>query len=202
MFAATGTLLPDPRAGKTGSEKAIELVRRCSVNHPLQPGDRDQLLTVLDLSGGTPALALLCGGSLESSNCIDFLHPAAPLGPVPPGALRGLEDPATAYEGECEISRWSIRRRLTAVEKVRIFGGRIASARPFIRQRRVFESVSVNLPQSPVSVEAVHIAEVAVWEVKDVMMASNTSSFDVSHAGHAYPLEVPLDGVSTHLLVL
>ncbi|CAM9896127.1 unnamed protein product, partial [Ectocarpus fasciculatus] len=194
MFAATGTLLPDPRAGKTGSEKAMELVRRCSVNHPLQPGDRDQLLTVLDLSGTTPALALLCGDLLESSNCVDFLHPTAPLEPLPPGVLRGLEEAATAYEGEGETSRWNIRRRLTAVEEVRIFGGRVAGARPFKRQRRVFEFGSVDVPRCPVSAEAVHAAEVAVWDVKDFMMASTTSSSYVSHAGQAYPLEVPLDG--------
>ncbi|CAM9957051.1 unnamed protein product, partial [Ectocarpus sp. 4 AP-2014] len=194
MFAATGTLLPDPRAGKTGSEKTIELVRRCSVNHPLQPGDRDQLLTVLDLSGAIPALALLCGDLLESSTCVDFLHPTAPLGPLPPGVLHGLEDAATAYEGECETSRWNIRRRLTAIEEVRIFGGRIAGARPYMRQRRVFEFGSVDPPRCPVRAESVHAAEVAVWEVKDVMLASTTRASDVSRTGHAYPLEVPLDG--------
>lgn len=36
MLATTDTLLPDVRAGMTSFEKAMVLIRRCFVNHPLQ----------------------------------------------------------------------------------------------------------------------------------------------------------------------
>lgn len=189
MFAATGTLVPDPRAGMTGPEKALELIRRCSVNHPLQQGDLRQLLGVIDLSGGTPALALLCGDLLESSKSLDFLY-SAERSPPRSEAVRGvLIDAATAYEGECETGVWNVRRRLTAAEEVRTLGGRIPGCASRM-QKRAFENGSVDPQPCPIAAQRVQEEETGVWEMKEGMMAPIPSD----RAGRRYPLEVPQDG--------
>ena len=189
MFAATGTLAPDPRAGMTGSEKALELIRRCSVNHPLQQGDLDQLLIVMDLSGGTPALALLCGDFLESSKSLHFLYSEERLPILPEKVIDLLEDAATAYEYECETGVWHARRRLTAAEEARTFGGQIPG-RASKLQKPAFEHGLVDLPSCPITDRRVNEEETGVWKMKGGLMAAPPAKEE----GRQYPLEIPQDG--------
>ena len=190
MYAATGTLVPDPRAGMTGSEKALELIRRCSVNHPLQQGDVRQLLNAVDLSGGTPALALLCGDLLESSSSLDFLYSAERLPLSCSEEVLGvLEEAALAYEGECEAGAWNARRRLTPAEELRALGGR-ASGRASKRHKPTFEHGLTNLETCPITDQRVQEEETGVWEMTERLIVTVPSK----KPERPYPLEVPQDG--------
>lgn len=74
MFAATGTLLHDPSVRMCGSEMAMEFVRRCFVNHPLEEGAPEHIFNILSLSGLNPSLAILCKDLVRSSKELDFLY--------------------------------------------------------------------------------------------------------------------------------
>ncbi|CAM9858519.1 unnamed protein product [Ectocarpus sp. 6 AP-2014] len=192
MFAATGTSLPDTRAGMTGAEKASELVRQCFVNHPLPDGDRDQLLRVLELSGENPALALLCGDLLESTAGLHFLHNGTHSLTLPREASTTLEHAEIAYEWESRHRPWNRRRRLAVAEEVRMLGGRV----PMKTQKRSIEHRCVKIPPCPVSAQEVQAAEADVWEMKDCgvederLAASRGGS---NQAVSSYPLNVPHD---------
>ncbi|CAM9681753.1 unnamed protein product, partial [Ectocarpus sp. 8 AP-2014] len=192
MFAATGTSLPDTRAGMTGAEKASELVRQCFVNHPLPDGDRDQLLRVLELSGENPALALLCGDLLESTAGLHFLHSVTHSFTLPREASTTLEHAEIVYEWESRHLPWNRRRRLAVAEEVRMLGGRV----PTKPQKRSIEHRCVKLPPCPVSAQEVQAAEADVWEMKDCgvedepLAASRGGS---NQAVSSYPLNVPHD---------
>ena len=200
MFAATSTSVPDPRAGMTGSERALELVRRCFINHPLQQGDLRQLLSVVDLSGGTPALALLCGDLLESSASLDFLYSAERLPSLSQRVPTILEDAATAYEGECEASVFNVRRRLKAAEEVGTLGGRVPG-RASNMQKHAFEHGLVDLERCRVTARRVEAEESGVWEMKEGLVAQRARkrikgavSTPSDTQRRPYPLEVPRDG--------
>ena len=190
MYAATSTLMPDLRAGMTGSEKAMELVRRCFVNHPLPQDDQHQLVEVLlGLAGSNPALALLCGDLFDSSRRLHFLHSQSPLPVIPSGVAGALADAGTAYRGACP---WNGRQRLTAAEEIRMLGGRAP-------QRRVLDPkhpLEYDLPSCPISAKHVHAAENNLLRTRDTF-ASRTSADGAisatssSEVANPYPLSVP-----------
>ncbi|CAM9964866.1 unnamed protein product, partial [Scytosiphon promiscuus] len=183
MFAATDSMLPDPRAGMTGSEKASELIRSCFVSHPLQQDDRTRLLRVLDLSGMNPALALLCGDLLESSAGLGFLHKAKRIA-LPPGATIALEHAGTVYVDECDRLPWHRRRRLTVAEEERVLGGQV----PMKSNPQLLQHRSVKPPRCPVEVSDVNKAEADVKREKGIPICS-------AHGNETrpYPLKVPQD---------
>jgi hypothetical protein len=43
LYAATSSLLPDPRVGMTGDEWAMELLRQCFLNRPLSSAEREHV---------------------------------------------------------------------------------------------------------------------------------------------------------------
>ncbi|CAM9434131.1 unnamed protein product, partial [Hapterophycus canaliculatus] len=194
MFAATGSMIPEPRTGMTGSEKASELIRGCFVNHPLHEGDRDRLLRVLDLSGQDPALALLCGDLLESSTGLAFLHNVDLLPAFPPdAATTALEHAKIAYEFECATLPRHHRRRLTLAEEERTMGGRV----PMGSYTEVMVHNFVELPHCPISAQQVDSAEANVSKRKDAVASSteeNGCRLSRSHVGvPPYPLKMPQD---------
>ena len=190
MFAATDTLVADPRAGMTGSEKAVELIRRSSVNHPLQQGDERQLLSVIRLSGGNPALALLCGDLLQSSRSLGFLYSAEEQLPTFSEHVLGLlKDAATAYAGERKARVPNLRRQLTAAEELRTLGGRMRG-RASLWQHPAFEYGAVDLQSCPVTDDRVQEEETGVWEMRERLMVAPPSK----KPERPYPLEVPQDG--------
>lgn len=200
MFSATGTLLPDIRAGMAGSEKAMELVRRCMVNHPLQDSDKKQLSSIIELSGLNPALALLCGDLLASSTELIFLHCLKPQAAVPPALGDVLDDASTAYQGECAALEWNRRRRLTATEEIRVLGGRGGGLRVLPGHGRALPAYgSVVLPNCPVSAAEVAAVEVELWNMKDILVSTGSNENKGHMCGTAgetmqpYPLRVPRD---------
>eukprot|EP00903_Cladosiphon_okamuranus_P011180 g10551.t1 len=200
MFAATGTFVPDPLAGMTGSEKALELIRRCFVNRPLQQGDIRQLLNVIDLSGGTPALALLCGDLLESSRSLEFLYSEERCPSFSPKVYSILEEAATAYESECDGSVFNVRRRLTAEEEERALGGRIPGLASRM-QKHAFDHGFVNLQRCRITDELVQREEIGVWEMNEGLMVRHASKKREAvvptccdKSRRPYPLQVPQDG--------
>ena len=60
LYAATGTLLPEPRLGITGGEAAMNLVRQSWVNRALNEDEQMQVKSIIKLAWHTPALVLLC----------------------------------------------------------------------------------------------------------------------------------------------
>lgn len=192
MYAATSTLLPDVRAGMTGSEKAMALVRRCFVNHPLSHDDQHQLLEVLlGLAGSNPALALLCGDLFESSVRLHFLHSQSTQPVMPPGVAGTLADAATAYRGALP---WNIRRRLTASEESRILGGRVPGSRALNPTRDLEEC---DLQPCPISGKRVQAAEDALLRTRDIFASRSCADGTVAVAPSSevqsppYPLQKP-----------
>lgn len=191
MYAATGTLLPDPRAGMTGSEKVAELVRRCFVNRSLQKGDRQRLLRVLGLSGLNPALALLCGDLLESSMNLNVLHREEPK-QLPREATKALEHAAIAYEGDCAALPWHQRRRRRGAEEVRVLGWRVST--PSKLHECSFEHTSAKLPRTLISAQQVQAVEINLQKVKDALLSAGDNKRRVASSDdtvHPYPLTVP-----------
>lgn len=177
----------------TGSEKAMELVRRCFVNHPLSDGDQDQLLRIAELSGWNPALALVCGDLMRSSEDLHFLHSSQGKSEMRDGAKWAsiMEDASTAYEGECVNLAWNQRRRLTPAEEMRVFGRRLRGARTTSGATRVVPRFgSVNLTNSLVREEQVEELEVELWGMRDVF-GSEAPTGD--EALRPYPLSIPHD---------
>ena len=72
--ASVSSTVPDPRAGMSGKELAIQLVRQCFVNTPLSEYDVNLCCNVANLCGDVPALFLVCELLLASSQQLSFLH--------------------------------------------------------------------------------------------------------------------------------
>ncbi len=60
LYAATCCLLPEPASRQSGSQTALQLLRQCWTNQPLQPEELQQLVSVAQLGGHlAPGLHLL-----------------------------------------------------------------------------------------------------------------------------------------------
>ena len=168
LYAASGTLLPEPRSRMSGSEKALELVRRCFVNHPLAEGDIDQLMRIIELSGHNAALAIICGNVLKCSEELKFLHSTGnafnlvdnkPLGL----SLKGAE---TAYESECASREWNRRRRLKPFEEMQMLGRHSSRIQTLPAGGRIMPTYgSVKLQPCAITSNDVAAAERALWKV-------------------------------------
>lgn len=132
LYAATGGLLPEARAGMTGGEHALELVRQCWVNRPLTAAERRNLEVLARFSSMTPATALLCDEVCRSSRELTFLHEAASDESAHAGAdgacVGGQGGPlvnvlaATEYQLPSPIAPRNARLKLTADEEERCLG--------------------------------------------------------------------------------
>lgn len=166
VFAATGSVLRDLRAGMVGHEKACELVRGCFVNHPLPEVDRDRVLRVLDLSSENAALVLLCGDLLESSTSLAFLHNEQSPVALPSEAITAVHHAKIVYQNECVALPWHRRRRLSVAEEVRVLGRRV----PMMRERSLSLKVA-SLPHRPVSAKELQEA----WQLENGVVVDEIS---------------------------
>ncbi|CAN0036131.1 unnamed protein product, partial [Scytosiphon promiscuus] len=194
IFAATGSKLPDVRAGMTGHEKSSDLVRGCFVNHPLPDVDRDRLLRVLSLSGQNSALTLLCADLLESSTSLWFLHNVQAPAPLPSQAITATEHAKVVYRSECSTLPWHRRRRLSIAEEIRLFGRRV----PTLSEKRPPLTGSViNLPRCPSNPRQVKGAERLVWQLEDrIGLDTEVDGYLMTGADEGmdpFPLHLPAD---------
>ena len=175
LYAASGTLLPEPRSRMTGSEKALELVRRCSVNHPLAEGCREQLMRIIELSGHNATLAIICGNILKCSEELNFLHSTGKAFNLEKAKSLGLylKDAETAYESECASSEWHWRRRLRPFEEMRILGRHSSRIRKQVAGGRIMPAYgTVKLLPCVIGANDVAATERALWNVTQDLRAT------------------------------
>ncbi|CAM9849170.1 unnamed protein product [Discosporangium mesarthrocarpum] len=130
LYAATGTLLPEPRVNMTGSEAAMELLRQSFTNRPLLREDRAQLQQITHLSGLCPGLMMLSRDLLKSSESLAFLHDDPVTHDDPMATVPDLSGARAAYFHESAKFPWNARRQLTREEEMRVLGMLVPLSNP------------------------------------------------------------------------
>jgi hypothetical protein len=75
LYAASSTLLPEPRSQLTGAATAMQLVKHSWTNEPLSTEQQQHLQDISTLGGFlAPALKLLCHDLAASSSQLQHLH--------------------------------------------------------------------------------------------------------------------------------
>ncbi|GIL51275.1 hypothetical protein Vafri_7114, partial [Volvox africanus] len=128
LYAATGTLLPEPLSNCTGGQTAMELLRQCWSDRPLSTEALRQLRSVDQLGGHlTPGLRLLARELEASAEQLRLLHEATE-GTSSPGIGVSDADAGTSYFQErqsiLQPGGWGPNPRglLTASEERRTLG--------------------------------------------------------------------------------
>ena len=121
LSAATGTAVPEAGSQQTGEELAIELVRQCWVNHPLDDEEIKQLQSVASFGQLVPALPLVCHELDMSAREMSFLHPEKRLSAkdykLPP--LEFNSDAATEYTQRKQAMQLNAHELLSPDEETR-----------------------------------------------------------------------------------
>lgn len=98
LYAATGTLLPEPCSQATGAHTAVTLLRHSWVHRPLKQGEKRQLQATAALGGHlVPALHVLVAEQQLSSAEVEFLH-------QPDDEPRLDSKPASAQPGAQQVA--------------------------------------------------------------------------------------------------
>jgi hypothetical protein len=128
LHAATGTRLSEARTRMTGGERAAQLLRQCSVNHPYTDLELDRLHNVRQFGGAAAALLPLCDMLERRSQGLAFLH-ATPAAPAPgPGheylaaTACGVSEAAMAWATQVRQGMHNPRAWLTRDEQRRVLG--------------------------------------------------------------------------------
>jgi hypothetical protein len=183
LYAASNSLtIPEPRAGMSGAERSIELVRQCFVNAPLSTFAADLCRNVAHLAVGEHALFLVCELLLATARQLDFLHvhvhkPGAEgsgdgatavsspsvesTRPQPPLDSRTSSNHKSAYLLSVRRGMCNARRLLTDEEEKQVFGCRGAAPPPPARVvlRRAGTLVGIDLEELPIAPSYVQEAE-------------------------------------------
>ena len=97
LYAATGSLLPEPGSALTGAQLAMDLVRQCWTNRPLHNSELEQLESVgrlgRHMAAGLPLLTHELRAAAAQLNDLHFPY-GVPDGTLPP--VLGCDD-GTAY---------------------------------------------------------------------------------------------------------
>lgn len=170
LYAATGSLLPEPGTQAIAAQTAMRLVRECCVNRPLSPAELRQLQSVALLGGHMAAgLRLLVHELQASASQLNSLHfPDGAPGHAQPPALQ--DDWATCYlqEKQQALSSGHANPRLllSPLEEERALGYRLGvptPAPPVWKRLRLFQPVHV--PGCPVPADAVFRTERALEDL-------------------------------------
>ncbi|KAI8841476.1 hypothetical protein BJ741DRAFT_701608 [Chytriomyces cf. hyalinus JEL632] len=127
ISSTSGTLLRDPCYNMTGSELAIQFLRECWLNMPLNERQVDALEDVMQFSYREPAVAVLCNHIKFSASQLGFLFSEASDGTTG-GAKEFSEDFLKAAVASCtqlakyHSSEENARRRLSHFELTPSFG--------------------------------------------------------------------------------
>ena len=114
LYAATGSLLPEMRMKMTGEEVAMQMLRQCWTNRPLEPTDGYARLENLSkLCQHSPGLSLLSYEIGKSSLQTSFLHQTDDT---------KIEFPVDASNDYVQRKLpWNLRSTLTSNEEFRVF---------------------------------------------------------------------------------
>ncbi|KAG2496538.1 hypothetical protein HYH03_005361 [Edaphochlamys debaryana] len=159
LYAATGTLLPEPASQATGSQTAMTLLRQCWGTRPLSRAELQHLRSVARLGGHlAPGLTLLAAELEEAASQLGHLHssPQQPgaggSGDAVGGGKGGVEllDAQTVYEQDIVRSGrgggagLNPRLRLTPSDEERALGlPRGPPEEPEWRRRGLFQAVEL-----------------------------------------------------------
>jgi hypothetical protein len=143
LYAATASMLPEPRQGMTGDEYAINLLRECWVNRPLTTEEADNLGQLLRYCSRAPALKLLCRDLYNSSQMLSFAHSDEK-------SEKEIDDDfdfdkvATEYRIQSKLghNKLNPRTRLTTTEYSRIFADHPKSSKLW-RHNKKYETIVV-----------------------------------------------------------
>ena len=116
LYAACSTLAPETRMQMTGSEVAMQLIRRSWTNRPLEVTDYSKLQSLPAHSQFTPGLDLLSLEVASSSLQTEFLHTQNPL------KLEKVFPKKASVEYFNEDYPRNVRKSLTPIEEKRILG--------------------------------------------------------------------------------
>ncbi|GLC35571.1 thioredoxin-disulfide reductase [Pleodorina starrii] len=166
LYAATGTLLPEPLSRATGGQMALQLLRQCWTDRPLGGGSDGsalaQLRSVGDLGGHlVPALRLMAREVEASTSQIRHLHEATATAAAM--QLDGAATVADAVVADADAGMSYLQERgavlspggwgpnprglLTANEERRTLGGAAAAASrqppPSWRRQRHYKAIEV-----------------------------------------------------------
>lgn len=126
IYAATGTLLPEPSSRMVGGHMAMRLLRQCWTNRPLLEGELAQLGRVCRLGGHlVPGLWMLARELQLSAFQLSFLYPGADSAKAPDPDDPLFEDACILYQQQSKgIGGWQANTRglLSHQEEWRLLG--------------------------------------------------------------------------------
>ena len=134
LYAATSSAVPERRLQQTGSEMAVELVRQCWVNHPLDKEESQQLKSIARFATLSPSLPLICHELDVSSREMSFLYPNKQLF----AKLDFNADAATEYTQRKQGMQLSPREILSTDEEVRVLAHSVRE-RSIVNVQRTLE---------------------------------------------------------------
>ena len=116
LYAASGSLLPETRMKMTGEEVAMQLLRQCWTNTPMDNKDYMRLENLSELCYHSPGLSLLCYELSKSSLQTVFLYPSD-------NSLTPMEFPQYASNDYIQNQRpLNVRGTLSSEEERRVLG--------------------------------------------------------------------------------
>ena len=192
LYAATSTLLPEPRSQMTGAQTAMELVRQCWTNKPLQEEEHKQLHNAASLGGYlAAALPLVAHDVQASATQLSFLHSPGLI--AEDMATPGLgEDLATAYMAERKGG--NMRLLLLDGEAAHAqLGSLLPQPCPLPAWQRLGHYPAVDVPECPVSSEAVQHLEAAILQLAKLTTQRSQGRPKRRQYLPAYPLVVRAD---------
>lgn len=159
LYAATGTLLPEPRSCLTGAQTAMQLVRQCWKNSPLTAAESAQLSSVADLGGHLlPALRLVVHELHLSASQLSFLHAPTSHTAVPPAIHPDAYACYSVAMASTSDSFPDTRMALTAGEAERVMSGkRCLDPVPEWKRRGHYSLIEVGA--GPVSASVIAVLE-------------------------------------------
>ena len=130
LYAATSSLLPEHGSQKTGTERALELVRESWVNRPLETWEKHHLERIRDFDEHAPSLSLLCQEIVQSSQELSFLHNASGRAGrdlrYRGGFDRHFSDAASDYIARKQAGKLNERAKLASHEEIDLLGHEVA----------------------------------------------------------------------------
>jgi hypothetical protein len=188
LYAATGSLLPEPASQMTGAQIAMQLVRQCWGTKPLSPIELQQLASVATLGGHMAAALRLLVHELQLSGCqLNDLH-------FPDGAPEHARAPklnpdwGQAYLQEREAQgNHNPRLLLQPGEEQRVLGHLRAGEGPPL-WKRLLQYQAVHVPDCPVSDNCVSATEALLLKLVDGQRKRPWGSVDGHPAVPPYPL--------------